>query len=149
MLKSGFISFGKRKRSPQVPNLLMLLDYQASRGGKAVIQPKPGKEKAAYATSGGLFNAPVSETSRSTCPFSQANSLMLGGGRLPGGGGERLQPPGGGQGWPPQSCAGWVALWAEKPLFRVGSGPHLKSCLGPNALSVSLSVELEGWSRQS
>lgn len=69
-------------------------------------------------------------------------------GRPPGGGGERLQPPGGGQGWPPQSCAGWVALWAEKPLFREGSGPHLKSCLGPNALSVSLSVQLEGWSRR-
>lgn len=55
MLKSGFVSFGKMKRSPQVPNLLRLLDYQASQGGKAVIHPKPGKEKAAHTTSGGVL----------------------------------------------------------------------------------------------
>lgn len=27
MLKNGFVSFGKRKRSPKFPILLMLLDY--------------------------------------------------------------------------------------------------------------------------
>lgn len=39
MLKSGFVSFGKRKSSPRVPRLVPLLDYQASRGGKPISIP--------------------------------------------------------------------------------------------------------------
>lgn len=49
-------------------------------------------------------------------------------------GGGSLQPPGGGQG-----------MTAKKPLFWVGSGPHLKSRLGPSALLASSSIKEEGW----
>lgn len=59
MLKSGFISFWQEKRSPQVPNLVMLPDYPTSQGGMPVLYPKPGKGKAVCAVSRHFFNASV------------------------------------------------------------------------------------------
>lgn len=39
MLKSGFVSFGEGKSSPNVPHLVPLLDYQASWEGKPISIP--------------------------------------------------------------------------------------------------------------